>query len=82
LTAKALTLSVEYGFCALSDAAQIERVDRLTADVVAHCDRLASPRDLAPVPVLGIPGWSPQSEHESFYEDRQYFRPGRQCTTA
>jgi len=32
--------------------------------------------------VLGIPGWSAQSEHESFYEDRRYFRSGRQCTTA
>ncbi len=82
LTAKALTLSVQPGFCALPAAAQIERVDRLTAGIVAQPDQLASPRDLAPVPVLGIPGWSAQSEHESFYEDRRYFRSGRQCTTA
>jgi hypothetical protein len=82
LTAKALTLNVERGFCALSDASQMERVDRLTAGIVGQRDQLASPRDLAPVPVLGIPGWSAQSEHESFYADRRYFRSGRQCTTA
>jgi hypothetical protein len=82
LTAKALTLSVEPGFCALPYAAQLENVDRLTAQLIAQPRVLCSPRALAPVPVLGIPGWSAQSEHESFYEDRGYFRSGRRCRTA
>ena len=33
----------------------------------------ASPRDLAPLPVLGYPGWLEQSA--GFYEDARYFRP-------
>lgn len=34
---------------------------------------LASPRDLAPLPVFGLPGWCAQDER--FYEDQRYFRP-------
>ena len=35
---------------------------------------LASPKDLAPLPVFGLPGWYPQDER--FYEDARFFRPG------
>ena len=34
---------------------------------------LASPKDLAPLPVFGLPGWYPQDER--FYGDARYFRP-------
>jgi hypothetical protein len=35
----------------------------------------ASPRDLAPLPVFGFPGWSAAGERAEFYEDTRYFRP-------
>jgi hypothetical protein len=35
----------------------------------------ASPRDLAPLPVFGFPGWLAQNE--AFYDDTRYFRPLR-----
>jgi hypothetical protein len=35
----------------------------------------ASPRDLAPLPVFGFPGWLPQDE--AFYDNARYFRPLR-----
>lgn len=79
LTAKALTVSVAPGFCAMPCASQLEQVDRLAEQIIATPRGLPSPRAFTPVPVLGIPGWSAQSEHASFYEDRRYFRPGRQC---
>ena len=82
LTAKALTASVAPGFCAMPGASQLEQVDRLAEQIVATPGALPSPRAFAPVPVLGIPGWSVQGEDPSFYEDRGYFRPGRQCTAA
>ena len=34
----------------------------------------SSPRDLAPLPIFGFPGWSAQDA--AFYEDTRYFRPG------
>lgn len=33
----------------------------------------ASPRDLAPLPIFGFPGWMAQTA--AFYEDTRYFRP-------
>lgn len=33
----------------------------------------SSPRDLAPLPIFGYPGWSAQDA--AFYEDTRYFRP-------
>lgn len=35
----------------------------------------ATPRDLAPLPVFGFPGWAAQDE--AFYDDARYFRPLR-----
>ena len=48
--------------------------DRLVA---AHfCDRarFASPRSMAPMPVLGVPGWDERNSREEFYDDRDHFR--------
>lgn len=36
-----------------------------------------TPRTLTPVPVLGIPGWWPDNERASFYDDSSVFRPAR-----
>jgi hypothetical protein len=34
----------------------------------------ASPRDLAPLPVFGYPGWA-EEQSAAFYDDARYFRP-------
>ena len=43
------------------------------------CDpaRVGNDRDLAVVPILGIPGWCADNESEDYYDDTDYFRPGR-----
>jgi Protein of unknown function (DUF3025) len=51
-----------------ADAALMERIG---------AGALASPRDLQPVPVLGIPGWYPAGAEEAFYANATYFRSGR-----
>ena len=57
-------------------------VDDLGADVDAalasHFSdraRFASPRMMAPMPVLGIPGWHEGTAREDFYDDPKHFRP-------
>lgn len=35
------------------------------------------PRDLSPLPVLGIPGWWEANRDAAFYDNTAYFRPGR-----
>lgn len=75
LTAHALVLQVQPALLerpAASLAACLD--DRLACAV----DGLAGTRALAPVPVLGIPGWWPANEVPAFYDDTRYFRPGRQ----
>jgi Protein of unknown function (DUF3025) len=42
-----------------------------------QADRLAA-KPFAPLPVLGVPGWWPENENVSFYDDSQVFRrPGQ-----
>src|SRR5262249_29610142 len=35
-------------------------------------------RDLAPVPVLGVPGWCDDNEREEYYDDAEQFRSPRE----
>jgi hypothetical protein len=60
-------------------------VRRPLPNAVAAADGLASarvatitaPSSLAPVPVLGIPGWWVENESSAFYDNPDYFRTGR-----
>lgn len=47
----------------------------IAADITAH--KLAG-KPFAPLPVLGVPGWWPDNERLSFYEDILVFRPEKQ----
>jgi hypothetical protein len=82
MTAKAVTICVEPGFCSMPYARQLEHVDRLAAHSLSQRELASAHNAPAPVPVLGIPGWSAQSADPSFYEDQHYFRSGRRCTIA
>jgi hypothetical protein len=53
---------------------------RPALDLDAHCagwlaSEGKSPRDLAPLPVLGYPGWYSGNGDPAFYADERYFRP-------
>jgi hypothetical protein len=58
----------------------VERVDD-TADADRHLAahfadraRFPSPKAMAPMPVLGVPGWHPGNSSEAFYDDAKHFR--------
>ena len=53
--------------------------DAHAAAWLAQCGTGATPRDLSSVPVFGYPGWLPGSDQAAFYDDEQYFRPGREA---
>ncbi len=53
-------------------------LDEQAAAWLAACGPQATPKDLAPLPVFGFPGWLPASDNEEFYADARYFRPPRQ----
>ncbi|HLO65211.1 MAG TPA: DUF3025 domain-containing protein, partial [Azonexus sp.] len=37
------------------------------------------PHDFQPLPLLGIPGVTPENENPAYYDDTWQFRPGRRA---
>lgn len=76
LTGHALLFVVDEAVLGLPDAEANAVIDGLLAQRLADPDALA-PEALAPLPLLGMPGWWADNEHEAFYANERYFRPGR-----
>lgn len=76
LTAKAVLYEVSEDWLQMSEAAQTTAVDALLAADLAS-GRYQRPRDFQPLPLLGIPGVTPDSEDPAYYDDTWQFRPGR-----
>ncbi|HZF20231.1 MAG TPA: DUF3025 domain-containing protein [Burkholderiales bacterium] len=77
VTAKALLVDVAH---ALLDAPMERQIAELDACAAAHFSAprsLASTHSLAPLPILGVPGWEPANEREEYYDDASQFRPRR-----
>jgi Protein of unknown function (DUF3025) len=77
VTAKALIVEVSDGAFARPPEALNLLLDARAAEYFAAPDALASTRTLSPLPVLGIPGWTPENEDPAYYDDVAHFRPGR-----
>jgi DUF3025 family protein len=77
LTAHACLFLVDRAFNGLSLEGQIERIDVLLAQRLHDAREFTTPQALAPLPLLGVPGWWPGNEAEAFYDDAHYFRAGR-----
>ncbi len=60
--------------CKAVFASPADDVDAQAAQWLAQVGTGASPRDLAPLPVFGYPGWT-ENQDAAFYEDERYFRP-------
>ncbi len=77
ITAKALIVSVDASFLDAEDASQRAVLDAAAAAHHAREDALLSTRVLGPLPILGIPGWTPANEEHVYYDDTRQFRPPR-----
>lgn len=77
ITASAVLLEVDEVFLAAEPRAQLTLADRRVSEILGSGHLVRSPQDFSPLPVLGVPGWSPSTEDERFYENLRYFRPGR-----
>lgn len=76
MTGQGLLLPVTQEFFSWTAEQQRAHLDCRLADFLAGSCRTT--RELSPVPLLGIPGWSADNESESYYDNTAYFRPGRQ----
>ncbi|AXS78943.1 DUF3025 domain-containing protein [Dechloromonas sp. HYN0024] len=80
LTAKAVLYEVTADWLQLDGTALRAAVDdKLAADLTSG--RYTRPRDFQPLPLLGIPGVTPDSEDPAYYDDTWQFRPGRRSAT-
>lgn len=77
MTGQGLILTVEQEFFRWPLQRRLAHLDRLLAEYLGAPGGGLGPRELTPVPLLGIPGWSEQSADQLFYDDSSYFRPGR-----
>ena len=79
LCAHSIVINVSQDFFALPLSERIKYLDNKVAE---HMDKLLSqngitPRQLAPLPVLGVPHFWPENVDSSFYDDNYVFRSGR-----
>ena len=74
MVAKTVFIPVRKSFFSLPAEEQIRHADGLVAAHFAERARFPSPKAMAPMPVLGIPGWHPGTALESFYDDAKHFR--------
>ncbi|WP_217450784.1 DUF3025 domain-containing protein [Vogesella oryzae] len=78
---KALLLPVAADFFALDYWQRQQALDARLAALLADDDWLQRPRELLPLPLLGIPGWW-QPQDAAFYANTAYFRPTRRANSA
>jgi hypothetical protein len=77
MVAKTVFVPVSELFFMLPIESQVAQADALLASHFASRARFQSPKMMAPMPVLGVPGWHPDTDRESFYDDPDHFRGKR-----
>ena len=77
ITGRGILLKTGDGLLAAPLQKQLAVVDARVAAHLSDPASLAATRELAVVPILGVPGWCADNENEAFYNDVDYFRPGR-----
>ncbi len=77
MTGKAVLLNVPASTLELQQGELVAAADRRIALHVWDRSHLTHGREFSPLPVLGVPGWWGDNEREDFYENADYFRPGR-----
>lgn len=79
MTGQGLLLAVEPAFFGWPLAQRLAYLDELLAGHLAGAENCRNTRDLSPVPLLGVPGWTADNENEAYYDNTDYFRPGRRA---
>jgi hypothetical protein len=77
MTAHALIFAVTTEFFLQTPALQVRALDAMLADWFDAAANLDSTQRLAPLPVLGFPGFCAASTDPRYYDDAAVFRPGR-----
>ncbi len=77
MTAHSVLISVDAEFLNQPPGRLVTETDDLLTHFFQDNSAIQSPQDFSPFPLLGMPNWHPANSKESFYENKNYFRPGR-----
>ena len=77
ITSRGILLKVESDLLEAPLPEQLAALDARIAQHLGDERRMLATRDLAVVPLLGVPGWHADNSTESFYDNTDYFRPAR-----
>lgn len=77
LCAKAIHRQVDAAWLGMAAAAQQAEIDQWLADHLTERAPTLTPRAFHPLPLLGIPGVTPDSDDPAYYRDTRQFRPLR-----
>lgn len=72
ITGKAMLFRVD-----IADLDRRDVIDTAASAWLSYEGNLASAINLSPLPLLGVPGWDRRNEYAAFYDNTDYFRPGR-----
>ena len=77
MTANCILLQVNENILQSTIQQQLDYIDTALAQLFSEGKPYNKPKDLSPFPLLGLPGWDDGNKIESYYDNQQYFRPGR-----
>lgn len=77
MTGQGLLLYVEQEFFTWPLSARLAYLDQRLAAYLQDAAHCLSPRELHPVPLLGVPGWAAENDRAAYYDNTFYFRSGR-----
>jgi len=77
ITGRGIVLKVEPELLSAPPAERLAELDTRLAAHLADAGRLQGTRELAVIPILGVPGWCAENGCDSYYDNVDYFRPGR-----
>lgn len=77
MTGQGLVLPVESEFFTWPQARRTLHLDERVAAYLGEPANCRNTRELTPVPLLGIPGWSGDNASAEYYDNRDYFRAQR-----
>lgn len=77
LCAKALYRVVSPAWFDLTPEVQQTEADEWLATEFERRGDLLDPRDFSPLPLMGVPGVTPDNKQEAYYADTRQFRPAR-----
>ena len=77
MTANCILFNVEETLLNKSNNDQLDWIDLQLSSIFSEGEIYKQPKDLTPFPLLGLPGWDVDNDSESYYDNVNYFRPGR-----